>query len=145
MPPQRQFVAITTPVPEFLPMTPAQQDAYGRRLGIPQRLWRHIVKRPVLCLPHTPRCQSWARWAADNNGLPIGAGFAMMNIAQYNLQAMGSETPHMAEDQESSVCRSGKPLVFYQWVVAALDESPENDAPDHHPRATVSPSELTNQ
>jgi hypothetical protein len=121
------FRPITTPVPEFLPMTSEEQETYGRAMNIPQRLWGNILKRPVLCAPQTPRCIRWSEWAMRNNGLPPGAGFMLMSTEQYNVRAASSANPHNSDHQEFSVQAFGKPLVLYGWVIGAIDEQTEQD------------------
>ena len=119
------FKAIRDTVPEYLPLTPAQQDEFGNTSGSPVDKWHLLGKRAVLCLPNTPMRKAWAAWAEINRGLPPGAGFMMMSSDIYSQRfadLRGTPWPHSAEDQELSVHATGKLLVNLQFTVGVMED-----------------------
>ena len=119
------FKSITDTVPEYLPLTPAQQDDVGNASGYPIDKWHLLGKRAVLCMPNTPMCKAWAAWAEKNRGLPPGAGFMMMSSDIYSQRfadVRSTPWPHSAEDQELSVHATGKPLVNWQFMVGVMED-----------------------
>ena len=107
------FKAIRDTVPEYLLLTPAQQDELGNSSGYPVDKWHLLGKRAVLCLPNTPMCSAWVAWAERNRALPPGAGAMLMhsNIYTQRFTDVRTPCPHTSEDQELSVHSTGKPLV----------------------------------
>jgi hypothetical protein len=122
---ESRFRPVTDTVPEFLPITDTERDTVGNAMGLPVQDWDKLIKRPVLTLPQTPLATRWMRWASSNRNLPRGAGFIMMHPNNYNEQAMLSNRPHTAQHQDISLRAFGKPMVFWQFIVAVDDETPE--------------------
>ena len=115
------FVSVRDTAPEYLPMTEAEQDAFGERMGHDILRWRDLQKRPVLCIPNTPRCAAWLEWAQANNALPPGAGFMMMHSNVYTERFMVGAMGHSAKDQEDHVIAHGRPMVNWQFVVGVIE------------------------
>ena len=119
------FKSVRDTVPEYLPMTPAEQDQFGNSMGFLMDKWALLGKRAVLCLPNTPMCTAWSAWAERNRALPPGAGFMLMHSNVYTQRftdARSTPCPHTSEDQELSVHSTGKPLVNWQFMVGVMED-----------------------
>jgi hypothetical protein len=109
------FQPIREPIPEFSPWTSAEQVTMGHILHAPNKC-QSVEKHPALCLPQCEACKEWLKWATARENLPVGAGFVMTPESDYNLAASRSSNPHSAQDQQNSVLKTGKPIVFWQWI-----------------------------
>ena len=119
------FKSIRDTVPEYLPLTPAQQDRFGIKNGFPVDKWRLLGKRAVLCLPNAPMCKAWSAWAETNQALPPGARCISINSDIYSQRfadLRSTPYPHTAEDQEISVRTTGKPLMNWQFMVGVMED-----------------------
>ena len=118
------FRSIRDTAPEYLPMSPAEQDQFGNSMGIPMDKRTLLGRRAVLCLPNTPMCMAWSTWAERNRALPPGAGYMLMNSNVYSQRFMDASNthPHTSEDQELSVQATGKPLVNWHFIVSVLED-----------------------
>ena len=118
------FKAIRDTVPEYLPLTPAQQNEFGNTSGYPVDKWHLLGMRAVLCLPCTPVCNAWIAWAEQNKALPPGAGTMQMNSNVYTQRFTDVRTPfpHTADDQDIAIHTTGKPLVNWQFLVGVMED-----------------------
>ena len=119
------FKSIRDAVPEYLPLTPAQQDEFGHKNDYSIEKQHVLGWQAVLCLPNTPMCKAWSAWAETNRALPPGAGFMMMNSDIYSQRFTDLRSrpyPHTAEDQELSVHAIGKPLMNWQFKVGVMED-----------------------
>ena len=73
-------------------------------------------------LSQVPLAEAWIRWASDDRNLPRGAGFIMMHPDNYSEQAILSGNPHTADNQTTSIRAFGKPIVFWQFIIAVNDD-----------------------
>jgi hypothetical protein len=109
------FQPIREPIPEFSPWTSAEQVTMGHILHAPNKC-QSVEKHPALCLPQCEACKEWLKWATARENLPVGAGFVMTPESDYNLAASRSSNPHSAQDQQNSVLKTGKRIVFWQRI-----------------------------
>jgi hypothetical protein len=133
------FVPVRTPYPEFTPLTHEEQAQIGTRYNMPRHRWLLIARRTVLCIPQTPRCSMWARWALANEGLLPNVGLMMVSVEKYHIQAGISSNPRTAAHQEDSVDTFGNPLALYSWIASLDEEDYQRQCRDSR-RVTVSPT-----